>query len=583
MESNTPVNPGNTFDASKYVTYLVEYRGSPEKETMSKDGIYVFIVNEEYAAVYIRGDLITNLQDTTEVRALINQYFITEDFEVVFVSPPEGYTLQQISAIQASNVGLVQIESALNLRGKGVVVGIIDTGIDYLNDEFKDESGNTRINNIWDQTLGANNTDSNLSLGRIYDKDKINEAIRAYNSGGDPYKIVPSKDEIGHGTNMAGIVGASGKNPLLRGVAPECEFVIVKLIQAEFLKALYGIEVPIFSLTPIFQAIEYLRRYVSSSGKPVVILLPLGTTTGNHRGKHILDNYIASVSNRVGIVVVTGAGNEGMEDLHTSGILKNKDDFSSIEVLVTRTHGIFYMEIWIGLPNIMEVNIVSPSGIDTGYIPAILNITKRYNFIFEQTRLFAYYSLPEEYTGDQLIRLYFYNIQPGIWKVNIRLKLGKSAEYNAWLLPRGITFPGTRFISSDQYGTVTIPADSTSTVTVAAYNQNNNNLLPFSGLAFKDKLDTIDFAAGGYNTMTVGPNNRIDIISGTSLSAAIGAGGCALLFEWGIVERNFPYMNAQTLKTFLNRGVYQRSGDVYPNPQLGNGIIDFYRVFQHIT
>lgn len=583
MESNTPVNPGNTFDSSKYVTYLVEYRGSPERETMNKEDIYVFIVTEEYAAVYIRGDLITNFQDTDEIRSLINHYFETEDFEVVFVSPPEGYTLQQISAIQASNVGLVQIESALNLRGKGVLVGIIDTGIDYLNDEFKDENGNTRISNIWDQTLGSSNIDGNLSLGSIYDKDKIDEAIRTYNSGGDPYEIVPSKDEIGHGTNMAGIVGASGKNPLLRGVAPECELVVVKLLQGEFLKELYEIEVPVFTLTPIFQAIEYLRRYAFALQKQIVILLPLGTTTGNHRGSHVLDNYIASISNRVGVVVVTGAGNQGMEDLHASGILKDKDDSSSIEVLVTRLHRIFYMEIWIRLPNIMEVNVISPSGIGTGYIPALLNITKRYNFTFEQTRLFAYYSLPEEYTGDQLIRLYFYDIQPGIWKVNVRLKLGRLAEYNAWLLPRGLTLPGTRFISSDQYGTVTIPADSPATVTVAAYNQNNNNLLPFSGLAFKDHLASVDFAAGGYNTMTVGPNNRIDVISGTSLSAAIGAGACALLFEWGIINKNFPFMNTQSLKTFLNRGVYQRSGEIYPNPQLGNGIIDFYRIFERIT
>ena len=50
------------------------------------------------------------------------------------------------------------------------------------------------------------------------EKDKIEDAIKAYREGGSPYEIVPSKDEIGHGTGMAGIIGATGKNPKLKGV-----------------------------------------------------------------------------------------------------------------------------------------------------------------------------------------------------------------------------------------------------------------------------------------------------------------------------------------------------------------------------
>lgn len=585
MENNVP-NSSYEFDSNKYVSYLTEYIGSLSTESIETPDIFLFIVNEEYAAVYLRANLIKNFEDTLEIKDLINSNFKSEEFEIIYVLPPEVYTLQQISAIQASNVNLnlLQTELALNLTGKGVVVGIIDTGIDYLNEEFKDAIGKTRINEIWDQTIGFRKVDGKLLLGKLYTKEKIDEAIRVYNEGGNPYEVVPSKDEIGHGTNMAGIVGAVGKNPNLKGIAPECEIVSVKLLPSDFLRDNYGIKVPAYSITSIFLAIEYLKRYLSASGKPVVILLPLGTNSGNHRGTHILDNYIASVSSNVGIVVVTGTGNEGIEDTHTSGIIKNKGEFESIELLVKERQKVMYMEIWMSLPNIIEINVISPSGVDTGYIPAILNINKRYSFIFEQTKLYIYYSLPEEYTGDQLIRLYFYDIQPGIWKINVKLKLGKIAEYNAWLLQRGLTLAGNRFISSNQYGTVTIPGDSKYTVTVAAYNQNNNNLLSYSGVAFRDKImDTIDFAAGGYNTMTVGINNKIDIISGTSLSAAIGAGACVLLFQWGIINKNYPYMYSQTLKTFLSRGVYKRSGDTYPNPQLGNGIIDFYKIFENMS
>lgn len=572
------------FNSADYISYLIEYTGDLKKEAIDILDIFLFKINEEYAAVFIKANKINNFDDTLEVISLINNYLKMENFQVTYVLPPEVYTLQQVSAIQASNVGMLQTELALKLTGKDVVVGIIDTGIDYLNDEFKDSSGKTRINNIWDQNQGLNKINDNLILGTIYDKEEINKAIEIKNSGGDPYSIVPSRDEVGHGTNMAGVVGGAGKNPILKGIAPECEFISVKLLEAKFLEVNFELKGPVYNIVTIFLAIEYLKRYHTESGKPVVILLPLGTNSGNHRGSHILDNYIASVSRNVGIVIVTGTGNEGIEDLHTSGIIMEKGDYSAIEMIVEKSQKILYMEVWMGVPNIIEVDIISPSGVDTGYIPAILNISKKYSFVFEQTKIYVYYSLPEEYSGDQLIRLYFYDIKPGIWKVNVKLKLGRMAEYNAWLPQRGLTLEGTRFISSTQYGTITIPGDSKYAITVAAYNQNNNNLLSYSGVAIRDNAnDTIDFAAGGYDTATVGPNNTINIINGTSLSAAVGAGACVLLFEWGIVNKNYPYMYSQTIKTFLTRGVYKRSRDIYPNPQLGYGIIDFYKIFENMS
>lgn len=572
------------FNTDNYSSYLIEYTGDIKIDIVDKLDIFLFKINEEYAVLFIRADMINNFEDTLEVISLINSYFKGNNFEVIYVVPPDIYTLQQVSAIQASNVGMLQTDLALNLTGKGVVVGIIDTGIDYLSNEFKDSNGNTRINSILDQSLGLSKVNNNLILGSIYNKEQINEAIKARDNGRDPYSIVPSKDEIGHGTSMAGIIGGTGKNPTLKGVASECEFVSVKLLEAKFLKKRLRIKEPIYNIASIFLAIEYLRRYHVESGKPMVILLPLGSNSGNHNGSHILDNYIASVSFNVGIVIVTGTGNEGAEDLHTSGIIKNAGDYSTIEMIVEKNQAILYMEIWMGVPDIVEVNVVSPSGLDTGYIPAILNISKKYSFVFEQTQISIYYDLPEEYSGDQLIRLYFHDIKPGIWNINVRLKLGKTAEYNVWLSQRALTLPGTRFISSNQYGTITIPGDSKYAITVAAYNQNNNNLLSYSGVALRDERNnTIDFAAGGYKTIAVGPNNTIVTVSGTSLAAAVGAGVCVLLFQWGIVNKNYPYMYSQTIKTFLTRGVYKRSGDIYPNPQLGYGIIDFYKIFENMS
>ena len=98
-----------------------------------------------------------------------------------------------------------------------------------------------------------------------------------------------------------------------------------------------------------------------------------------------------------------------------------------------------------------------------------------------------------------------------------------------------------------------------------------------------DKDDKIDFAAGGVNTLTVGLNNTTRIINGTSLAAAIGAGACVLLFQWGIVNGNYPYMYTQSMKTFFRRGTERRRGDKYPNSHLGYGIINFYKIFNNMT
>lgn len=583
MENNIAIVPEYIFGSENYISYLVEYIGEFNEVLLNNPGIYVIIINDDYASVYIKSSLIQDIGNTMEILNLISNFYKSSNFEIVYVLPPEVYTLQAISSIEASQVDILQVELPLNLRGKGVLVGIIDTGIDYLSDEFKDINGKTRINEIWDQGIGSNTKINNIVLGTVYKKDKINEAIDSYNNGRNPYDIVPSRDEIGHGTNMAGIVGATGKNPSLKGVAPECELVIVKLVQSSFIKKTYEVDIPVYNITSIFMAIEYLKNYSILEGKPMVILLPLGTNSGNHKGDHVLDNYIASVSRNIGLAIVTGSGNEGIQDLHTSGFIKNKNEYESIEMIVEKGQKFLSMEVWVDLPNIIEINIIAPSGADTGFIPAILNINKKHSFIFEQTTAFIYYNVPEEYTGDQLIRIYFKDIQPGIWKIAIRLRLGKMATYNAWLLQKGLTLQGTRFMSSNQYGTITIPGDSPFVITVAAYNQNNNNLLAYSGVAFRDKYeDTIDFAAGGSNTITVGIDNGIDVINGSSLAAAIGAGACVLLFEWGIINKNYPYMYSQSIKTFLSRGTMQRQGDKYPNPQLGYGIINFYKIFENM-
>ena len=576
----------NIFVDIDYIHFMVQYEGT-YKEPVNIRGVYLTIIDESYAILSVNSSELVNYADVNELAKLINNRENKSNFYVVYIQPAELYTLQEISAIEASGAYLLDEQKDLGLTGKGVVVGIIDTGIDYLNEEFMDDEGNTRINFIWDQTIDTNVTKgSRVPFGELYISDDINKAIAAKRNGENPYDIVPSKDVVGHGTSMAGIVGARGKNHEIKGIAPECEFAIIKLAQAISFKARngYGDDRIIYGSPVIFSAIGILEEYLKAQKKPLVVLLPLGTNSGNHKGEHMLDDYIQSITSNIGIALVSGTGNEAIENGHVSGIIQNKDEEEVIDVIIAKEQKDFFMEVWVDLPNIAEVSLISPSGQSTDFIQVALNVESGYAFTFEKTKAVIYYYIPERYSGDELIRIHFDSITPGIWRIALKLKLGEFATYNMWMMQKNLIWPGTRFSPSNPYGTVTIPGDSTFVITVAAYNQNNNNLLAYSGTAFKNDIeDKIDFAAGGVNTLTVRLNNTVRPISGTSLSAAIGAGACVLLFQWGIVDGNYPYMYTESIKTFLNRGTVRRKGDSYPNPHLGYGIINFYEIFDNMT
>lgn len=577
------------FNSPDYVHMVIEYSGKiPEEKDKSKE-IFINIINNEYAILSIKANVISNddslanYQNINLIKEIINKRFQdVEGFKVIHVLPPQIYTLQEISAIEASGINNLKANPNLDLTGEGVIIGIIDTGIDYLSEEFRDANGKIRIISIWDQTIDNNeNNNGIVSFGTVYNRNEIDRAIGEYNLGRNPYGIVASKDENGHGTGMAGIVGAIGKNNYIAGIAPKCEFVIVKLSEANYLKDRLKIDIPIYDLPFVFSAIEYLKKVLINEKKPVVVLLPLGSNNGNHKGDNIFDSFIESVSSNVGMVIVTGAGNQGTQDGHVSGRIKNKESIEVVEIIIDEKQKFMLLELWVDLPSILEINLVSPSGEETGFVPAEPNIINVNKFIFEKTKTEIIYFLPEEYTGEEMISVYFDDLAPGIWQLKLRIIHGELAVFNAWLLQKGIAFPGTRFSPSDHYGTITIPGDSDFVVTVAAYNQNNNNLLAYSGVSFRSEYtEKIDFTAGGVNTMTVGLNNSMQVINGTSLAAAIGAGACVLLFQWGIVQKNYPYMYSQSIKTFLRRGVIKRQKENYPNPEWGYGIINFYKIFE---
>lgn len=564
----------------RYDNYVVQYQGNIEEEMSQRPGYYMTIINDRFAIVSVPKDVEINISKEAQFKS------------IVYVIPSEFYTLQDISPIEASQVSFLQAGSPLNLTGRGVNVAIIDSGIDYLNEEFMDADGKTRIELIWDQsilTLGQNEA-SEVPFGQIYTKEQINEAIRAQKEGRPPGNIVSTEDEIGHGTNMSGIIGGTGKNPKLRGVVPDCNFVVVKLIRDFSYEVQFpDTQVPVFNITSIFAALQFLYEYTLENRKPIVIYFPLGSTLGNHKGEGALEEFMERITTKSGIIIVAGTGNQRNAGGHASGTVAKIIGVQApgagvIELEASPEQKNIWIQIWIDLPNIMSLEIVSPSGESTGVIPIILNYTKRHTFIFEKTSIRVNYFFPEETTGDELIRIRFYNLQPGIWRFRVVANYILSGKYDAWLPQQGLTVGNTKFSFPDPFGTITNPGNSIYIVTVAAYNQNNYNLVDYSGMAFLDSyIDVIDVAAGGVNALTVAPDNKIAIVNGTSVSAAVVTGVCAMLFQWGIVDGNDPYIYAQTVKAYLAKGAVSRSGDIVPNPYWGYGILNVPKIFENMT
>nr|WP_278337109.1 S8 family peptidase [Clostridium cavendishii] len=562
----------NHFLDENNLNTLVQYKGDIVNAISKYPNSQVFIVDEKRAYVSLPYDISSNVLRITP--------------EVVFIDPGSAVTLCDISPIVASEAQLFHNNQYLPLDGSGVIVGIIDTGIDYLNEEFINKDGTTRIISIYDMTIQTEPISPEVFAGTIYTQEDINKAIQAKRNVGDPYAIVPSKDDVGHGTSMAGIIGASGINPELVGVAPGCSLAVVKLRpdNKAFRRfyAIYGDEVA-YKNTTLFFGVRYLYRLAVKLNKPIIIYVPLGTNNGAHNGESYVERYSEEITKNIGVAVVAPTGNQGNTSTHTSGVLKNSGDIGIIELKIGKNQKDIRIEIWVSKPDKVSLSITSPTGEVIKKIPPKLKEVTDVNFVYEETRMTVEYFIPDEVSGDQKIVIFAKDIREGIWQFKIIGELIVVGRYDSWILQRNLIDPETRFLRPNPYTTLTLPGTSSSVLTVAFYNQNNNSIVPESGRGFtKNDMIKPDIAAGGINALTTAPGGGTRIINGSSVAGAVAAGSCALLFQWGIIDGNDTTMYAHKLKTYLVRGAVQRPGDVYPNPQWGYGMLSLRGVFDNI-
>jgi len=467
-----------------------------------------------------------------------------------------------------------------------VLIGIVDTGIDYLNEEFIREDGTSRVVNIWDQTI-QNNTDESVYIGQTYSNEQINNAINAYKNKQDPYQIVPSKDEIGHGTKIAGIIGARGYNTEFQGIASDSNFVIVKLFESTNFKSQLkenGVEdTPVYNASEIVAGLEFLKKISRDRKQPMVMYLGLGSTEGSHDGTSLISRYVTDLGTNRGLCFVAGTGNEGDSQGHASGYIKNSGDTKIVELKIPREIKYFSMYIWVRSPNSVSINVISPTGEASAIIEPKINEIQPIKFIFINTEMVVRYYTPEHFTGHEVISIVFNNIKPGIWSFNLTGVYITNGRYDIWLPPKSTLPPNTIFIQSDPFNTLTIPSTATNVITVAYYG-NNNALIAASGKGFNtNRPSNPDISTIGINILTTKVSGGITTFSGSSAATAIVAGSCALLLQWGIIDGNDPTMYAKKIRSYLIYGATRNQIYKYPSREIGYGYFDLLGTFNIIS
>lgn len=554
--------------------YLVEYRGGFKEE----------IDKISYAC----GDILTSTIGVVSISPQLLDQLLRDVPSIIFIDPRSKFVLQDVSPSSVDNINAIKINPYLDLTGRGVLVGMIDTGIDYLNDEFIREDDTSRIFNIWDQTI-QDTSDTSVYIGKTYSNEEINNAINAYRNNQDPYGIVPSKDDIGHGTEIAGIIGARGYNREFQGIASECEFVIVKLFESiNFKNQLIanGVEyTPIYNNAEVLAGIEYLKNFSVKTNKPMVIYIGVGTSEGSHDGNNMLSRYLTSIGTIRGIVSVAGVGNEGAAEGHVYGIIKTVGDIATIELRIPREIKYFSFDIWVLKPNRASLNVISPNGEASNFIKAIKNKIERKDFVFLKTEMIVRYYSPEHFTGHELINLTFNSIKAGIWTLQLRGDYITDGQYHIWLPPQKTLPEGTKFLQSDPFVTLTIPSTARKVATVAYYG-NDNALVASSGKGYNARETVLnpDFATIGVNILTTKVSGGVTTVSGSSAATGVIVGACALLLQWGIVNGNDKTMYSTKVIIYLIHGADRSNPSYrYPNREIGYGFFDLLGTFNIIS
>ena len=536
--------------------------------------------------VKFHGDIQKLADDTVKVQILLNGYAIitipeslleslSKVEEIEYIEKPKNLIYAVYEAKRNSCIIPLTIGDN-SLLGRGILVAVIDSGIDYFLSDFQNQTG-SRILYLWDQTQTADAKKgwyppTGFSIGVEYRKEQIDEAI----STGDRIsarEIVPQTDISGHGTAVAGIAAQSSSSQLYRGIAPESELIIVKL----------GIprEEGFPRTTELMRAISYVLQKSTDLERPVAINLSFGNTYGPHDGTSLLERFMDNASEVGRNVICVGSGNEAATGGHTSSRLET---IQNVELAVGEFEQSINVQLWKNYTDVFSITLIAPNG---DRYEVNQGLPGRQTFRVLNTQILIYIGMPTPYSVNQEIFFDFIPtdtyINAGVWTFVLSPVKIVNGIYQMYLPSAATRSADTRFFTPNPELTLTIPSKSSKVITIGAYNSLFNSYADFSGRGAEFTRESIlvanpgvkpDIVAPGVGIQAPVPGGGYETLKGTSFATPVVTGSAALLMQWGISNGNDNYLYGEKVKAYLISGARPLPGyREYPNPQVGWGAL----------
>lgn len=606
-------------DVTRTWELIVKYHGS--LEALAALNVQIEYLIAGYAILTVPEGLVERVADLEEIE---------------YVEKPKRFFYEATSPVTDSCI-LQLPGQGFSLTGRGVLLAVLDSGIDYRLPVFQKADGSTRIRCLWDQTLvPSGEQDSGESGGmageermdRIgadrdatgsirrppegfrqgveFDAAQINAALGA-ETPQQQFMLLPTVDTSGHGTAVAGIAagysegggpGFYGGAQYYRGVAPEADLLIVKLGLPE------AVSFP--RTTEIMRGVTWAVRKAQELQMPLAVNLSFGNSYGAHDGSSLLERFLDNAAEIGRTVICVGSGNEGESAGHLAGRLDGGEtaagqslpgirqegsgavsSAADVEIAVGQYEKALSVQLWKNYSDIYRIRLRSPGGREAELPLSVEN--GKYTLRLEQTEILVYIGEPAPYAVAQEIYLEMIPIgrqyiNDGVWTVRLEGIRIVTGQYYFYLPSAAARSTSTGFYRPTPEVTLTIPSTAAKIITVGAYDSTYDAYAGFSGRGYADADRTVgvvsaglvkpDFAAPGVGVIAPDIYGSYLPFTGTSFATPIVTGAAALLMEWGIVQGNDPFLYGEKVKAYLRKGARPLRGErEVPNDRVGFGAV----------